>query len=146
MFRKANGHTLDELPYQAAFGVWGSWVTFGICALALIAQFYVALFPVGGAPPNAEAFFEAYMAAPFLVVLYLMWKVYSWIYIPEHRPLWIAIKDIDIYTGMRHEQRELISGQGVDPETRRASIQEIQDEKKVTGVKGRLMAVVHAIF
>ena len=146
MFRKANGHSLDELPYRAAFGVYGSWVTFAICALALIAQFYVALFPVGGAPPDAKAFFEAYMAAPFLVVLYLGWKIYSWIYIPEHRPLWVAIKDIDIYTGMRHEQRELISGQGVDPDTRRASIQEIQDEKKVTGVKGRLMAVVHAIF
>ncbi|KAJ4398390.1 hypothetical protein N0V91_010235 [Didymella pomorum] len=142
---KANGHTLDELPYKAAFGVWGSWATFGICALALIAQFYVALFPVGGSP-DAELFFQLYMAAPFLIFLYLVWKVYSWIYIPEHRRMWIPIKDIDIYTGMRHEQRELISGRDVDPETRRASIQEFQEEKKVTGVKGRLMAAVHALF
>lgn len=86
------------------------------------------------------------MAAPFLLFLYLIWKVYSWIYIPEHRPLWIAIKDIDIYTGMRHEQRERISGRDVDPDTRRASIQELQEEKKVTGVKGRLMAAVHTVF
>jgi amino acid transporter len=93
-----------------------------------------------------EGFFETYMAAPFLVVLYLMWKVYSWFAIPSHRPLWIKIKDIDIYTGMRQNQRELISGPGVDENTRRASIQEIQDEKKKKGVKDYVMGAVHSVF
>ncbi|KAK7182871.1 hypothetical protein DPSP01_014393 [Paraphaeosphaeria sporulosa] len=147
-FRKAwlaSGHTLDEIPYRASFGVWGSWVCFAINAIALIAQFYVALYPVGGSP-NVKAFFETYMAAPFLIILYFIWKVYSWFKHPSHRPLWIATKDIDIYTGMRQEQRELISGEDVTAETRRASIQEIQDEKKKRGVKDYIMAGVHSIF
>jgi amino acid transporter len=146
IFRAHNGHSLDEIPYRASFGIWGSWVCFAICALALIAQFYVALFPVGGDPPNAEAFFQLYMAAPFLIVLYAMWKIYSWFKHPSHRPMWIATKDIDIYTGMRQVQRDMISGEGVTQEQRRASIQEMHDEQKKKGVKDYVMAGVHSLF
>ncbi|KZM24313.1 uncharacterized protein EKO05_0005631 [Ascochyta rabiei] len=147
-FRRAwasKGHTVDEIPYRASFGVWGSWICFAICAIALIAQFYVALYPVGGTPLSAENFFETYMAAPFLVVLYFIWKVYSWFKFPSHRPLWIATKDIDIYTGMRQEQRDLISGEGVTEDQRRASIQEMHGEKQ-TGVKAYIMKAVHTVF
>ncbi|KAJ4323856.1 hypothetical protein N0V94_001640 [Neodidymelliopsis sp. IMI 364377] len=148
-FRRAwalNGHSLDELPYRAAFGVWGSWLCFLINAVALIAQFYVALYPVGGTSLSVEGFFETYMAAPFLVVLYLLWKVYSWFKHPSHRPLWIPTKDIDIYTGMRQEQRQMISGEGVTEEQRRSSIQEMHGEKKKKGVKAQMMAVYHTVF
>jgi amino acid transporter len=86
------------------------------------------------------------MAAPFLVVLYLMWKIYSWFKYPSHRPMWIRTKDIDIYTGMRQGQRETISGVGVTEDQRRASIQEIQDGKKKKGVKARVMAAFHTVF
>lgn len=41
---KAQGHSLKELPYQASFGVGGSYVGLGIVILCLIAQFYTALF------------------------------------------------------------------------------------------------------
>jgi amino acid transporter len=40
----------------------------------------------------------------------------------------------------------LISGPGVDENTRRASIQEIQDEKKKKGVKDYVMGAVHSVF
>jgi len=146
MSRVLKGHTLDEIPYRASFGVWGSWVCFAINAIALIAQFYVALYPVGGPNLNVEGFFETYMAGPFLIVLYLIWKVYSWFKYPSHRPLWIRAKDIDIYTGMRQEQRDGISGAGVTEDQRRASIQEMRDEKKKKGAKDYIMAAVHTLF
>ena len=38
------GHSLNELPYQASFGVVGSYIGFGLNAIALIATFYVSLF------------------------------------------------------------------------------------------------------
>ena len=41
---KAQGHTLDELPYQASFGVIGSYIGFFLNVIALIATFYVSLF------------------------------------------------------------------------------------------------------
>ncbi|KAK5123224.1 hypothetical protein LTR85_003423 [Meristemomyces frigidus] len=144
---KANGHTLDEIPFRAACGVWGSYLCLLINVLCLIAQFYVALYPVG--PPsgylNAETFFEDYLAGPFVLALYLGWKIYSWFAVPEHRPLYIRTKDIDIYTGMREEQRALISGE-VSEEQRRASITEWQDETKKKGAMGWVKAAVGNIF
>ena len=37
------GHTLDELPFQAQFGVIGSYIGFFLACIALIATFYYAL-------------------------------------------------------------------------------------------------------
>lgn len=40
-FRKAwahNGHSLDEIPFKALFGVWGSWVSLALCFIVMAAQ------------------------------------------------------------------------------------------------------------
>lgn len=97
---KAKGHTIAELPYRAMFGVTGSYIGVLLNFLCLAAQFYVALWPIGGSP-DAEAFFSAYIAAPLIIALYAIWKVYSWRKYPTHRQIWVPIKDIDVYEGMR---------------------------------------------
>ncbi|RAL59412.1 hypothetical protein DID88_006786 [Monilinia fructigena] len=77
-FRKVwamNGRTTDDLPFAAMFGVIGSWIGLGLVGLCLIAQFYVALFPIGG-KPDAEAFFQAYLAAPVVILFFVGYKVY----------------------------------------------------------------------
>lgn len=130
-FRKAwkyNGHSVDELPYQASYGVWGSWFGLFLNVICLMAQFYVALFPLGSSP-NAETFFESFLAAPLLIFFYLVWKIYSWFYVPEHRPLYVAIKDMDIYTGMRDDQKDISE---VDERTRMASITQLELQRKKT--------------
>jgi amino acid permease len=38
---KAQGHSIEELPYQALGGVYGSWLGFILVCLVLIANFYV---------------------------------------------------------------------------------------------------------
>ena len=43
-FRKAwkvQGHSVEELPFTAMGGVWGSWLGFSLVCLVLIAQFYI---------------------------------------------------------------------------------------------------------
>lgn len=40
---KLQGHSLDELPYRASFGVTGSYLGFSLAVLALIATFYTSL-------------------------------------------------------------------------------------------------------
>lgn len=126
--RKYNGHSLDELPFRAAFGVWGSYLCVLISVLALMAQFYVALYPIGGPNLDAGTFFQLYLAGPLIIFLYCIWKVWSWFKRPADRPFFIALKNIDIYTGMREEQA-VISGSNVSLEDRRASIMEMQGEK-----------------
>ena len=143
--RAANGHSVDELPFKAAFGVYGSWVCLLINVIALMAQFYVALYPIGGPNLSASTFFQLYLAGPLLVFLYLVWKIWSWFVRPADRPFFIKLSDIDIYTGMRDTQ-SYISGPGVPEEQRRASIQEMQEENKKKGPKDYVMAVVRSLI
>ena len=63
-FRRAwavQGHSVEELPFRALGGVYGSWFGVILIILVLIAQFYVALWPIGGMDPDpkivAEDFF-----------------------------------------------------------------------------------------
>ena len=144
--RKHNGHSLDELPYKAVGGIYGSFFNIFISVIALMAQFYVALYPIGGPNLNANAFFQLYLAGPLLVFLYLVWKIYSWFVRPADRPLWIKLSDIDVYTGMRETQKNTISGVDVTEEQRRASIQQLQQEKKKKGAMGYLKAGVRQVL
>ncbi|KAL8708689.1 MAG: hypothetical protein Q9225_007565 [Loekoesia sp. 1 TL-2023] len=94
---KAQGHSLDELPYRASFGVIGSWIGFFLACIALIATFYVSLFPIGS-PPDAETFFENYLAGPVVIVLYLGWKIYT----RGRGGLFFKASKMDLMSGMRH--------------------------------------------
>lgn len=80
-----------------------------------------------------------------LIFLYFVWKIYSWFKRPEDRPLWIPISKIDIYTGMRDSQ-VAISGENTDPEMRRQSVDELREEVRRSGGKGKIMGVVRSIF
>lgn len=41
---KAQGHSIDELPFKAQFGVIGSYIGFSLNVIALVATFYVSVF------------------------------------------------------------------------------------------------------
>jgi len=97
-FRKAwarAGRTTDDLPFAAMFGVVGSWLGLGLNILCLIAQFYVALFPIGGSP-NAEAFFQSYLAGPIVVLFFIGYKLYY-----KQWSLGVKADEIDIDFGRR---------------------------------------------
>ncbi|CAF0856065.1 unnamed protein product [Adineta steineri] len=96
MFRlawKAQGHTLDELAFKAPLGIWGSCFGLLLNILCLIAQFYLAVFPLNS-PSSAKAFFGAYLAAPIILSFYIVWKI--WKRTPFMRP-----STIDLDTGRR---------------------------------------------
>lgn len=116
-----------------------------INVLCLIAQFYVALYPVGGPNLDPQTFFELYLAGPFLILLYIGWKGYSWFYQQSDRPFYVKIKDIDIYTGMRETQLA-VSGADVPEEHRRASVAEMLEAEKKKGPKDYIMRVVRNVI
>jgi amino acid transporter len=122
----AQGHSVEELPFAAALGVWGSYAGFALNVICLIAQFYIAVFvctrfpllqtplttapqPIGeGGTPSSrvESFFGAYLAGPLILVLYLIWKVYSATSNDpriNHRgwKLYIKTSETDVHTGIR---------------------------------------------
>jgi yeast amino acid transporter len=114
--------------------------------VCLSAQFYVALYPIGGPYLSAYSFFQAYLAGPFLVVLYLGWKVWSWFKHPAHRPFYIKIADIDIYTGIRDSQIDLIGGPSIADAHHMQGAMEIQENQNKKGVWNWTKAVVASVL
>jgi amino acid transporter len=95
----AQGHKLSDLVYQSPIGTIGSWAGFISLLLILVAQFWVAVDPVGGstgtAADRAKNFFAVYLALPVVLAFYGGYKLW-------YRTKFISIKDIDLHTG-RHE-------------------------------------------
>ncbi|RDW70358.1 hypothetical protein BP5796_08755 [Coleophoma crateriformis] len=95
---KAQGRTLDELAFRSQAGVIGSWCGFIFNILILIAQFWTGIAPVGYGSMTSSAriqnFFEAYLAAPIVILFYVGYKV-------ARRTSIKRISDIDLDTGMR---------------------------------------------
>ncbi|KAM3421363.1 hypothetical protein BST61_g1760 [Cercospora zeina] len=90
---KYHGHTLDELPFQAAFGVAGSWVGVGLVVIVLAATLYVAI-AASIAAKSVEPFFLNYLAVFVVLVFYIgsyLWK----------RKSWLSLAEIDVDSGRR---------------------------------------------
>ncbi|KAL2020528.1 hypothetical protein VTK56DRAFT_8328 [Thermocarpiscus australiensis] len=104
-FRKAwarQGHTLDEIPFRALGGVYGSYLGLTLNVLVLIAQLYVAICPVGGGYNDAEGFFMAYLALPVVIAFWIggfIWK----------RTAWLRTDQIDVDTGRRELDWDVIN-------------------------------------
>ncbi|KAI1174220.1 amino acid permease-domain-containing protein [Nemania sp. FL0916] len=98
---KYHGHTLDEIPFKAVGGVWGSYLGMFLVFLVLLAQFYVAISPIGKRVGDAEGFFNTYLALPVVLVFWifgLIWK----------RQGWLKTSAIDVDTGRReHDWDEI---------------------------------------
>lgn len=99
-FRKAwamNGRTTDDLPFAAMFGVTGSWIGLILNIVCLIAQFYVALFPIGGTPTGGvEAFFESYLAVPVVLLFFVGYKIWT-----KETSVGVKLSELDIDAGRR---------------------------------------------
>jgi amino acid transporter len=104
-FRKAwayHGHTLDEIPFKAAGGVYGSWLGLAIIVIVLIAQFYTAVSPIGVRLGTVTDFFAAYLAV-FVVAAFWI-AGYFW-----KRQGWLRTAQMDVDTGRRELDWDLIN-------------------------------------
>ncbi|KAK0664157.1 Amino-acid permease inda1 [Lasiodiplodia hormozganensis] len=89
-----HGHSVDEIPFQAVGGVYGSWLGFILIVLVLIAQFYTAVWPLGGGVNDAEGFFKSYLA--LFVVIFFWICGYFW-----KKTGWLKLSQIDVDSGRR---------------------------------------------
>lgn len=93
-FRRAmtvQGRSLGEIGFKSQTGVWGSWYAFMMMMLTLIAQFWVAIAPIGSGKLDVQSFFENYLAAPILIALYIGYGIWK-----KEWKLFNRAKDIDI--------------------------------------------------
>lgn len=99
---KYNGRNTDELAFTSQTGVIGSWFGVILNSLVLIAEFWLAIFPLGEAS-SAQGFFASYLGFVILIVFYIGHKIWrrNWI-------LFIRAKDIDIDSGRRETDLEAL--------------------------------------
>ncbi|KAF1974070.1 amino-acid permease inda1 [Bimuria novae-zelandiae CBS 107.79] len=106
-FRKAwahQGHTVDEIPFKALGGVYGSWLGIFLISIVLVAQFYVSISPLGTKVGTAYDFFFGYLA--FFVVGFFWICGYLW----KHQG-WLRIDQIDLDTGRRELDWDYINAE-----------------------------------
>lgn len=93
---KAQAHrgelVLEDLPYRAILGVYGSWIGFILCVLCIIATLYTACSP--GSDFNVVSFFQDTLALPIVIFCYVLWKIWK-------RPSIVKAVDADLISGRR---------------------------------------------
>ncbi|KAM0195722.1 hypothetical protein ACHAPA_006581 [Fusarium lateritium] len=99
---KYHGHTLDEIPFQHVFGVYGSWLGLILIVIVLIAQFYTAMTNIDGSLGTAEGFFQSYLALPVVILFYIIGYVWK-------REGWRKVSEIDLDTGRREHDWDTIN-------------------------------------
>jgi len=90
---KLQGQNIDDIPFQALLGVWGSYFGLFFAILCVIAQLYIAVFPIGG-EPNANDFFINMLALPIILTLFVSWKLWK-------KTEFVKLSEIDLLTGRR---------------------------------------------
>ncbi|CAI6407600.1 AIS_HP2_G0005100.mRNA.1.CDS.1 [Saccharomyces cerevisiae] len=100
---KVQGRSLGELGFKSQTGVWGSAYACIMMILILIAQFWVAIAPIGEGKLDAQAFFENYLAMPILIALYVGYKVWH-----KDWKLFIRADKIDLNSHRQIFDEELI--------------------------------------
>lgn len=99
---KSQGRTTDEIAFTSQVGLVGSYIGVGLAILVLIANFWIAVWPVGE-KPNASAFFQSYLSAPIILVTYVAHKLWR-----RNWRMYIPANEIDIDTGRRELDLDLL--------------------------------------
>ncbi|KAK0949455.1 histidine permease [Friedmanniomyces endolithicus] len=95
---KKQGHSVDDLAFRSQPGVIGSWVGFIMNCIVLIAQFWTGAWPIGyssgGPGGQASSFFQAYLAAPIVIICYIAYKFW-------YKTPFVRSHNMDLHTGIR---------------------------------------------
>ena len=115
-FRKAmkvQGKSLNEMGYISKTGLWGSYYSCIVIILIFIAQFWIALVPVGTYKPDANNFFQNYLAMVVFVVLYFGFKI-----ITKEWHIFIRPEEVDLTRGRRIFDHDLIVQEKLEEDER----------------------------
>ncbi|KAG7663809.1 AGP1 [[Candida] subhashii] len=111
---KHRGISLDSLAYVSPTGVWGSYVSIVVNILILVAQFWVALWPIGGdGSPNVVSFFENYLGAIVFILCYVVHKVWT-----KNWKLFKRVDEIDIDTDRVIYDKEILDLENLEDKER----------------------------
>lgn len=112
---RAHGRDTSELTFTSQAGLIGSYYGFIMNVLVLISQFWIAVWPMGSSP-DAEYFFQSYLAFPIILCFYFGHKIWR-----RNWRLYIRAKDIDIDTGRKEMDLDLLKQEIAEEKAQMAS-------------------------
>ncbi|RLV91582.1 General amino-acid permease GAP1 [Spathaspora sp. JA1] len=98
----SRGRDTRELTFASQPGIVGAYWGIILNVIVVCLQFWVAVSPLKKAP-SAEHFFKNFLTCPVIVLFYLGHKIYT-----KNWKLYIKTEDIDIDTGRREMDLELV--------------------------------------
>lgn len=100
----SQGRSTDEVLFVSPSGILGSFAGFIILVLVIIGEIWVSLWPIDKEGPNNTIFWKQCLSLPLIFVIWAAFKTYhrSW------GNFWIKLKDIDLDTGRREIDVEVI--------------------------------------
>jgi len=91
---KLQGRSVDDLPWKTWTWPWGAYWGVAWCAILIIAEFYLSIWPLG-ADPSAKNFFANYVSVVVFVVIWGGAKLYY------RGRFWVDCSTIDLDSGRR---------------------------------------------
>lgn len=88
------GRSTSELPWTSWTWPWGAWWGLCWCIILLIAEFYLAVWPLGE-KSSAEAFFSVYISIIAVLIIYICAKIYL------RGRRWVDLRTVDLDQGRR---------------------------------------------
>jgi amino acid transporter len=98
---KVQGRSEKELAFKSQPGLIGSYFGVIFNILVLAAQFWTGLFPLGAPKADVTSFFQAYLAAPIVLVCFVFYKIWK-------KTKFISLEDMDLDTGRREVDTEAL--------------------------------------
>lgn len=100
------GRNPADLPWTTWTWPWGAYWGLAWCIILLIAEFYLAVWPLG-APTNAENFFSVYVSIIAVVIIYICAKLF-WL----RGRRWVDTRTIDLDEGRRfYKDHEFVAAE-----------------------------------
>ncbi|KAK5175825.1 uncharacterized protein LTR77_000965 [Saxophila tyrrhenica] len=88
------GRDPADLPWTTWTWPWGAWWGLSWCIILIIAEFYLAVWPLGS-PQSAEHFFSVYVSVVAIVLCYVGAKIYY------RGRKWVDVGTVDLDEGRR---------------------------------------------
>ncbi|KAL6453250.1 GAP4 S-adenosylmethionine permease GAP4 [Candida maltosa Xu316] len=99
----AQGRSTDEIIFKSPLGTFGSWCGIVLLALVVVGEIWISIFPLGS-PADVVTFWQNCLSLPLMIIMWVSFKTWnkSW------NMLWVKLEDIDLDTGRRELDLELL--------------------------------------
>lgn len=98
------GRSKEELGYQAALGIFGSFAGAVILILIIIGEIWISIWPIGSGA-SVETFFQNCLSIPLMIVIWLSYRIFTGKFLGK---LFIPLTEIDLDTGKRYPDIDLL--------------------------------------